>query len=101
MYHQRHFTLNEAKSLLPELKVKLKEIIDYKKILDEKNYDISHHPFFGGIGPNGTGKFPKEMEDLIKLVKEISSRGILIKDLNTGLIDFPFIRENGEEVYLC
>lgn len=101
MIHKKHFKLNEAKDLLPGIKLKISEITELKKFLDEKNYDINRHQFFGGFGPNGTGKFPEEMEKLVSIVNELSSDGIIIKDLNSGLIDFPHIRDNGEEVYLC
>ncbi len=101
MFHKRHFSLSEARSFLPQLKIKLNEIVSLKKSLDEDGYDIYKHQYFGGIGPNGTGKFPKDMEALIKLVQGIAEEGILIKGLDNGLIDFPHVRDNGEEVYLC
>lgn len=101
MYHKKHFTLIEARNLLPDLKIKLTKIVELKKSLDSRNYDINKHQFFGGMGPNGTGKFPKEMEELVILVHDISEDGIIVKGIDNGLIDFPCIRENGEEVYLC
>jgi hypothetical protein len=101
MYHQKHFSLSEARTLLPELKIKLTKIVDLKKSLDEKGYDIYNHQFFGGIGPNGTGKYPKDMEELVELVHHISEDGIIVKGIDNGLIDFPTVRKNGEEVYLC
>lgn len=101
MYHSKHFTVKEATELLPELKSKLAKISELKKSLDVKGYDIYRHQYFGGMGPNGTGKYPSDLEMMIKLVNEITEKGILIKGLDNGLIDFPHIRENGEEVYLC
>ncbi len=101
MIHEKHFSLQEARNILPGLQIKLVRIIELKKSLDERNYDIYNHQFFGGIGPNGTGKFPEDMEELVTLVHQISEEGIVIKGIENGLIDFPFVRENGEEVYLC
>lgn len=101
MFHNKHFSLQEAREMLTMLKIKISRVADLKRILDEKGYDITKHQYFGGFGPNGTGKFPPELEELILHVKNISGEGILIKDLNSGLIDFPHIRKNGEEVYLC
>ena len=101
MLHKKHFSLAEAHDLLPQLKIKLTKIIELKKSLDEKGYDVYKHQFFGGIGPNGSGKFPADMEQLVRHVHEISEQGIIIKGLDNGLIDFPHIRDNGEEVYLC
>jgi len=101
MLHTKHFSLSEAKNLLPVLKKDLSEIIELKQSLDNSGYDIYRHHYFGGIGPNGTGKYPNELERLIELVERISSKGILLKGLDNGLIDFPHIRKNGDEVYLC
>ena len=101
MYHSIHFSLSEATNLLPDLKIKLEKISELKKALDKKGYDIYRHQYFGGIGPNGTGKYPSELEELIININKITEKGILIKGIDNGLIDFPHIRENGEEVYLC
>ena len=101
MLHKIHFTLESARIKVIELKDKLQKLVTLKKKLDESGYDVYRHEYFGGAGPNGTGKFPKDMEDLVVIVREISKYGILIKDLNKGLIDFPCIRKTGEEVYLC
>jgi hypothetical protein len=101
MIHNKHFGLEEARELLPGIILKITRIVDLKKTLDEKGYDILKHQFFGGFGPNGTGRFPSELEELVKIFKDVTKDGILIKDINSGLIDFPHLRKNGEEVYLC
>lgn len=101
MLHKIHFTLESARIKVIEIKDKLQKLVMLKKKLDESGYDVYRHEYFGGAGPNGTGKFPKDMEDLVVIVKELSKYGILIKSLDTGLIDFPCIRKTGEEVYLC
>lgn len=101
MLHKIHFSIKEAKRLLPAIRIKLAKIVKLKATLDQQGYDIYKHPVFGGISTNGIGKFPPEMEDLLILSNEISAEGILIKGIDNGLIDFPHIRENGEEVYLC
>jgi len=101
MFHNKHFSLSEARRLLPGLKIQLFEIIKLKNSLNEIGFDIYRHQYFGGIGPNGTGKYPPYLEELIKIVNEITQNGIIVKGIDNGLIDFPHIRENGEEVYLC
>ncbi len=101
MLHSIHFSLDEANVILKELKPMISEMSELKKTLDDKNYDVYRHEYFGGLGPNGDGTFPQEMEKLIDIIKTISVKGVLIKGINNGLIDFPYIRNNGEEVYLC
>lgn len=99
--HTIHFSLDEANSLLDEIKPLIEEMMSLKKKLDSKGYDVYNHQYFGGYGPNGKGAFPEEMEKLIELVKKISAEGVLLKSIDNGLVDFPHIRDNGEEVYLC
>lgn len=101
MVHDKHFTLEQANAMLEKIKPKIEQMAQLKKLLDDKNYDIYRHEYFGGVGPNGTGEFPLEMDELIDIIKEIASKGILIKGINNGILDFPAIRSNGEEVYLC
>jgi hypothetical protein len=99
--HERHFTLEEAQSTLEEIKTLIEEMVRLKHELDCKGFDIYRHQYFGGVGLNGTGEYPGEMERLIDIVKTISSKGVLIKGIDNGLIDFPHIRQGGDEVYLC
>jgi hypothetical protein len=101
MLHKTHFSLEQANKLLKEMKPMIIEMSVLKYKLDSTGYDIYRHEYFGGIGPNGTGAFPDEMEQLIVTIKKITSRGILIKNFNNGLVDFPHVRSNGDEVYLC
>ena len=101
LMHNKHFTLDEANNLLDKYKPELEIMMELKKKLDMKGYDVYNHKYFGGGGPNGTGPFPPEMETLIDIIKRISEEGILVKGLDNALIDFPHIRNNGEEVYLC
>src|SRR5438128_1959515 len=99
--HSIHFSLEEANELLAELRPMVEEMITLKQKLDEQGYDILNHRYFGGSGPNGSGAYPAELERLVDVVEIISAKGVQIKGIDNGLVDFPHIRENGEEVYLC
>jgi hypothetical protein len=99
--HSRHFTLEESNELLDDIKPLVEEMIRLKHKLDAKGFDVYTHMYFGGSGPNGKGAYPDEMEQLVDIVRNISAEGIVIKEIGRGLIDFPHIRNNGEEVYLC
>lgn len=72
-----------------------------KQLLDDRGFDAYRHEYFGGTGPNGQRQFPQELEELVEIVKNLRDKGILVKGLDEGLIDFPHLRSNGEEVYLC
>ena len=99
--HTKHFSLEEARKAVKSASAILEELAELKRILDEKGYDVYRHQYFGGTGPNGERVFPVELEKIVELLKKLESEGILVKNLEEGLIDFPFIRSNNQEVYLC
>lgn len=101
MLYKKHFTIAEAQNLLYQILPKLERIVQLKRDLDRMGLNIYEHQYFGGRGYNGTGEIPPELEELIFLIKDISAVDVIIKDIDTGIIDFPSIRINGEEVYLC
>ncbi|MFN0157001.1 MAG: DUF2203 domain-containing protein [Bacteroidota bacterium] len=99
--HKKHFTLEEARRELTVVHALALKLIEMKQQLSAKGWDVYRHQYFGGMGPNGTGAFPPEMETLVEIVKSFDDRGIVVKGLDEGLFDFPHVRSNGEEVYLC
>jgi hypothetical protein len=101
LLYSKHYTLAQAQQTLTEIKPMIEELVSLKKLMDEKGYDVFKHQYFGGMGPNGMKAFPPQFERLVAIVKELGERQIEVKDLNKGLIDFPHVRNSGEEVYLC
>jgi len=99
--HRVHFTLEEARQALTSVHALASKLSELKRSLDRKGWDVHRHEYFGGRGPNGDGSFPPEMETLVEIVRGLEQRGILVKGLEHGLVDFPHIRGNGDEVYLC
>jgi len=45
-------------------------------------------------------KFAEEGEAVARCVEQLEQLGVLVKDLDRGLVDFPALRD-GEEVLLC
>jgi hypothetical protein len=54
----------------------------------------------GNGGNRALSAMVKDFEKLDTLVRQIQDMGVLVKDINLGLLDFPALRE-GREVYLC
>lgn len=100
-HHKIHFTLEEANDKLDTIKPDIEEMMSLKRRLDQKGFDIFSHQYLGGSGPNGKGAFPEEMNELINILKRLTDDGVMVKGIDGGLVDFPHIRNNGEEVYLC
>ena len=99
--HDIHFTLAEATNLLPEIRNRVERIADLKQVLNKQDYDFGQHEYFGGRGPNGKKYHPPELEEMVSLIRELETIGIQMKDLELGLLDFPHVRRDAEEVYLC
>lgn len=99
--HNVHFTLEEARTILIDLIPQLERIRALKAKLDAMGYDIRGHHFFAGMGTNGTKPYPDEVNQLIDGFRSVTAKGVLMKDMDTGLVDFPALRSNGDEVYLC
>ena len=99
--HSKHFSLEEARTALDQVRPLAEELVRLKSVLDGRGYDTSRHAYFGGTGPNGERHFPAELDRLVEILAELDARGILVKGIDQGLVDFPYVRRNGEEVYLC
>lgn len=103
MAHQfsKHYTLEEARALLPEVRRWLNRLSELRSELDESNRVltplIESGNDLGGVHVDG---FVKGMADLKSIVQEFRNREIQIKDIERGLIDFPAII-GGREVFLC
>lgn len=99
--YKKHYTRDEARALLPQIRVWLAQLARTRKQLHE--YELQMLPRLneghdlGGELVNRRIRMLAEVKDLID---EFQSREIEIKDVDRGLIDFPsFI--GGKEVFLC
>src|SRR5688572_29896477 len=102
MENKRFFTLEEANEALDTVRKWIAHLTDVKKSIDSKGPEVE---MLKEKGIDNAGSaigtlYVEELIDLQNTVSRIQDRGIIIKDLNRGLIDFPHLRE-GREVYLC
>ena len=101
MIHERHFTVEEATALLPRLDAMLRRLREERDRLT----DAEAHELLSTAAPgNGGGQPGREVGEAFlavrELLGEIQGLGIVVRDVDRGLIDFPAILE-GREVYLC
>ena len=99
--HDRHFSLEEALKFLTRLHALVRKLVELKRELDQKGWNVYRHQYFGGRGPNGDRPYPPEVNTVITLVRELDTHGVLLRDMDRGLIDFPHLRVDSEEEYLC
>lgn len=104
------FTLDEAQSLLPVLESLMRRAIEGKRSAEETESNLAGLAqriyLSGGMRVDATSvaRQRAEMEADLKRVREsiaeIDSIGVQVKDLESGLLDFP-CRLDEEVVLLC
>ncbi|MCH2675822.1 MAG: DUF2203 domain-containing protein [Chloroflexota bacterium] len=97
------FTLDEANSLIPwlvETFRKLELLRQEYTAIQERFADLERAS--GNLADGDKLKVSAEhlARQIEEGVEEILDKGILIRDVSRGLVDFPSHR-NGREVYLC
>ena len=106
----RYFTPEEANELLPQVRVAAETLVEHRRALVEataKRAELATR-----IAGNGGDFDPQEPRDLVeelereaeavaRAVSSLEELGVQVKDLDRGLVDFPALRSNGEEVLLC
>ena len=109
-FEMKVFTLDEAQALLPVLESLLKRAIEGKKAaesIEGRMQELRHKIFLSGglfVDVVRVRRQRAALESHIQAAKdsvgEIDAIGVQVKDLETGLLDFP-CQINGEIVLLC
>ena len=99
MTTERVFSLEEANGELDELRERLPRLRDARQRLIDTGERISAAVEIDGGGVEGTDWF-RAQEALRAELLWLADRGILLRDPDTGLVDFPSERD-GRRVFLC
>ena len=105
----RYFTPEEANELLPTVRPLVERLVGHRRALALAT--VRHARIAAKIAGNGGGVRPHEVDELqraieaeaeevVRRVEELQELGVLVKDLDEGLVDFPALRGD-EEVLLC
>ncbi|MDE3181000.1 MAG: DUF2203 domain-containing protein [Acidobacteriota bacterium] len=107
---ERYFNRQEAEELLPMIGRSLEEALKQKRSLDVLDEDLSKAAarimMLGGSVPpyqelaRKRGERQQFVASLEESVNKIQETGCVVKDLETGLVDFPSLLD-GQEIYLC
>jgi hypothetical protein len=106
---ERHFTPEEANEALKLVRPLAESLVAHRRaftVAAARRARLSQH-----ISGNGgdfdpqepsevEGQLEREAEAVARAVEELQGLGVLVKDLDRGLVDFPALRD-GEEVLLC
>jgi hypothetical protein len=99
---KRYFTPQEANAALDLIRPLVEEIQAIRKAVLERSPDLwpALERSAGNGGSSTLSRLAQEFERLDQLVHAILEAGAEIKDLSTGLLDFPAWRAD-HAVYLC
>src|SRR5216684_4057783 len=103
MEHQfkKHFTLEEARTLLPQIRKWLERAASLRRDLTKHDEKIEALAEPGkDLGGPAITAWIKTLADFKEILLEFHRRDIQVKDLDRGLIDFPAII-GGREVFMC
>ncbi len=102
----RLFTIEEAKSLLPDLRLLVKQALDRLDFLKQESETVIREE---GLSPENPRLMERLQEndtiarlirEIRELVEQVNSYGCVCKGVEEGLIDFPCLF-SGEIVFLC
>jgi hypothetical protein len=101
MRHRRHYTIDEARALLPWVTERLGAVRRAHERLTDAD---ARRRLAEGAPGNGGGSAGKGVSEAFLELQEgmgaFERRDIVLRDVERGLIDFPALRD-GREVYLC
>jgi hypothetical protein len=99
---ERTFTPAEANQLIPQLEGLLKEIKKNQLCINGMRHEIKKagdNAMANGGSPCGP-RYILTFERIIKSVETIQDMGVVVKDMEQGLCDFPCFFQ-GRMIYLC
>ncbi len=98
---QKHYTRDQARDLLPKVRVWLKQLLDFRDKVQEQEKRLTKLMAPGrDVGGDLVNAWVRTLAAMQEVLLEFYRREILIKDLDRGLIDFPSLQQ-GKEVFLC
>ncbi len=107
---QRRFTLDSARRILPEVRARLEEAVRARQEMEAVRQAMAAFSerahLLGGVSLDadaaarwGSG-LRQAAASLQAALQDLQALGVLVKDLETGLVDFPTLYR-GREVLLC
>jgi len=98
---QKHYTREEATALLPQVRAWLARIGELREQLQKQDKRLGGMMSDGhDLGGSLVNQWVHTLAATKDLLDEFSSREIMIKDVERGLLDFPAVI-GGREVFLC
>jgi len=101
MQFKRHYTVEQARALLPQVREWLADLTRIRRQLDRANERVSGRLAQGDdLGGPTVNERVRNAAAFQSILSQFREREIQIKDLERGLIDFPALLGD-REVFLC
>ena len=101
LVHGRHFTREEANAILPQLKEMLLRLRDSRdELTDQEAHDVLSEAAPANGGGDAARQVSVAFLEVRRLLGAIEESGIVLRDIDRGLVDFPALLED-REIYLC
>ena len=104
------FTPDEANDLLAEVRPLAEQMVEHRRrLIAAQERRVAALERIGGNGgdftPSELAELAEDVEreatEVARTVRAITEIGAQVKDLDSGLVDFPGMRPSGEPVLLC
>ncbi len=97
---ERVFTHAEATALLPRLTELLTALQAAHRAALDQSAESEYHPVSSNGSAAAAIKASRPFHEAQQLSADIDQLGVILRDPDTGLVDFASARE-GEPIYLC
>jgi len=99
--YKKHYTVEEAREMLPQLRKWLDELNRHRRRVTQLDQRLEQLLAAGDdLGGDSVNDWIKNLSGIQKNLARFQKRDIQIKDLERGLVDFPAVL-GGKEVFLC
>ena len=96
---ERLYSLEEAQAALPDVRTTLEGMREARRVIIASGEKVK-----GAVAGNGGGPLTRSYQEAVSTlrsgVESLSEQGVIVRDVENGLVDFPSMRE-GRIVYLC
>ena len=99
---ERIFTRDEANGLLKSLRPLVRDLQEEWgriKFLNPKIQKAREKALMDAFSPHGV-EYVESVSHLMLVMREVREMGVVVKDLDKGLCDFPYLKRD-RVVYLC
>jgi hypothetical protein len=98
----KHFTPEAANQLLPQVRSLVAQIMTARQHIVDAQPELWPvlEKAIGNGGSRKAGDMLAEFKRIEAGVKGLQDLGVAVKDISTGLVDFPALRD-GREILLC